>query len=108
MSILASFVVPHPPLIIPEIGRGGEKQIEETTRAYESVADMISGLQPETIVIISPHATMYSDYFHISPVVEARGSFAGFHAGVRQQPCLVRRRDGRPCLLPPECAVRGS
>ena len=81
MSILASFVVPHPPLIIPEIGRGGEKQIEETTRAYESVADMISGLQPETIVIISPHATMYSDYFHISPGVEARGSFAGFHAG---------------------------
>ncbi len=81
MPILASFMVPHPPLIVPEIGRGGEKQIEDTTRAYESVADMIAELAPETIIITSPHATMYSDYFHISPGIAVRGSFARFNAG---------------------------
>jgi AmmeMemoRadiSam system protein A/AmmeMemoRadiSam system protein B len=74
-------MVPHPPLIVPEIGRGGEKQIEDTTRAYESVADMIAELAPETIIITSPHATMYSDYFHISPGIAVRGSFARFNAG---------------------------
>ena len=31
MSIIASFAVPHPPLIVPEIGKGNEKQIEKTT-----------------------------------------------------------------------------
>ena len=27
MTVSAAFMVPHPPLIIPEVGRGGEKQI---------------------------------------------------------------------------------
>ena len=34
MPILAAFMVPHPPLIVPEIGRGSEAEILETTRAY--------------------------------------------------------------------------
>lgn len=34
MSIKAAFMVPHPPMIIPDIGRGSEAQIAETTRAY--------------------------------------------------------------------------
>ena len=81
MSLQAAFMVPHPPMIIPDIGRGSEAQIEETIKAYREVAEEIGRLKPETIIISSPHATMYSDYFHISPGSEARGSFADFHAG---------------------------
>lgn len=80
MPILASFMVPHPPLIVPAIGRGGERQIAATTAAYEQVAREIAALKPETIVISSPHATMYADYFHISPGPAASGSFAQFGA----------------------------
>ena len=80
MPLLAAFMVPHPPLIVPEVGRGGEKQIEETTRAYERVADEISALRPDTIIVTSPHAVMYADYFHISPGGGAKGSFARFGA----------------------------
>ena len=79
-SILASFMVPHPPLIVPGIGRGGEKQVQKTIDSYESVASEISSLEPETIIIISPHATIYSDYFHISPGSSAHGSFERFRA----------------------------
>ena len=80
MSILAAFMVPHPPMIVPAVGRGSEAQIEETTKAYENVADEIAALKPETIIITSPHATMYADYFHISPGKGANGSFTGFGA----------------------------
>ncbi|MCR5755840.1 MAG: AmmeMemoRadiSam system protein A [Acetatifactor sp.] len=80
MSILAAFMVPHPPMIVPEIGRGNEKQILETTKAYEQVAGDIAALQPDTIVILSPHSLMYADYFHISPGSDARGSFVQFGA----------------------------
>ena len=80
MSILASFMVPHPPLIVPAVGRGGEKQVETTIRSYEKVAEEIAALSPETIVITSPHSVIYSDYFHISPGKQAKGSFAGFRA----------------------------
>ena len=66
MALLAGFMVPHPPMIVPDVGRGSEAQIEETIRAYEQVADEIAESKPETIIITSPHSIMYADYFHIS------------------------------------------
>lgn len=84
MPILAAFMVPHPPLIVPEVGRGGEAQVAATRAAYERVAREIAALAPETVIVSSPHATMYADYFHISPGRSAEGSFARFRApGVR-------------------------
>ncbi|MBR4657998.1 MAG: AmmeMemoRadiSam system protein A [Clostridia bacterium] len=84
MSVIAAFMVPHPPMIVPEIGRGSEEQITDTTRAYERAAEEIAALKPDTIVITSPHSVMYADYFHISPGVGAKGSFRRFGApGVR-------------------------
>lgn len=80
MAILAAFMVPHPPMIVPAIGRGGEARIQETIDAYEKVADEIADLAPDTIIITSPHSIMYSDYFHISPGKGAKGSFARFNA----------------------------
>ena len=88
MPLLAAYMVPHPPLIVPAVGRGGERQIEATRAAYARVAEEIAVLKPETIIVSSPHATMYGDYFHLSPGREARGSFARFHAaevGFREQ-----------------------
>ena len=80
MPILAAFMVPHPPMILPEIGKGSEAQIAETIRAYEQTADELAALAPETIIITSPHAVMYADYFHISPGTHASGSFRRFMA----------------------------
>lgn len=72
--------MPHPPLIVPAVGRGSEEEVRETIDAYDRVADEIAALKPETIIITSPHATMYSNYFHISPGQGAKGSFADFGA----------------------------
>lgn len=80
MPIVAAFMVPHPPMIVPEVGRGSESQIEKTIKAYEKVAEEIAALKPETIIISSPHSVMYSNYFHISPGPAASGSFAEFGA----------------------------
>ncbi len=80
MSIIAGFMVPHPPMIVPAVGRGSEAEVEETTRAYERVAEEIAEIKPETIIISSPHTVMYADYFHISPGSGAKGSFRDFGA----------------------------
>ena len=66
MAIAAAFMVPHPPMIVPAVGRGSEEQIRKTVNAYTRVAEMIAEIRPDTIVITSPHATMYADYFSIS------------------------------------------
>ena len=70
MSILASFIVPHPPLIIPNIGKGSEKQVSKTISAYKEIAKQVASLNPETIIISSPHAPMYSDCFYIIGVIK--------------------------------------
>lgn len=81
MPILAAYMVPHPPMIVPQIGKGSEKQITKTIRAYETVAEEIAALRPETIIISSPHSVLYADYFHISPGKGAKGDFGRFGAG---------------------------
>ena len=84
MSIVGSILVPHPPLIIPEVGKGEEKSIAQTTAAYEEAASFAASLQPETLIISSPHSTMYRDYFHISKGESAKGNLSAFGApGVR-------------------------
>ena len=80
MSILAAYVVPHPPLILPEVGRGEEKKIQLTVNAYERVMKEAAEQKPDTVIIASPHTVMYADYFHIAPGEEAEGSFARFGA----------------------------
>lgn len=80
MSILGAVAVPHPPIILPEVGRGEESKISDTITAYEEISRRIVDLEPDTIVITSPHAAMYADYFHISPGVQASGNMAQFRA----------------------------
>ena len=80
MPILAAYMVPHPPMIVPEIGKGSEKQVAETIRSYEAVAAEIAALRPETIIISSPHSVLYADYFHVSPGKAATGDFGRFGA----------------------------
>ena len=80
MAIIKSYMVPHPPLIIPEVSKGGENQIKKTTNSYEIVAKEISEIQPDTIIISSPHTTMYSDYFHITKGNKVKGDLSTFGA----------------------------
>ena len=78
--ILGTFMVPHPPLIIHEVGRGDEEKISLTKKSYEQVAEEIAKLNPETIIISSPHTLYYSDYFHICNGDKIEGNFGMFGA----------------------------
>ncbi len=80
MAVKGAVMVPHPPLIIPDVGRGQEKAIQATIDAYHEAAKKIASWKPDTVVVLSPHSIMYADYFHISPGTGARGDFGQFRA----------------------------
>lgn len=80
MSILGAIAVPHPPLIMPDVGRGEERKIQKTIDAYREASARIVRLAPDLVVLTSPHTTMYADYFHISPGAGAMGDFGQFRA----------------------------
>lgn len=79
--ILGAYAVPHPPIILPEIGRGEEERIASTRAAFQKMAREIAGLEPDTIVIASPHAPIFSDGFYLAGGDRARGDLSSF--GVR-------------------------
>ena len=80
MGIIKAYVLPHPPLAVPEVGGGKELAIGKTLAAFDEVAAEIAGIAPETIIYITPHNVLYADYFHISPGASARGDLSRFGA----------------------------
>ncbi len=80
MSILAAVAVPHPPVILEEVGHGREQDIIKTINAYREAMKFAASFEPETIILTTPHSELYADYFHIAGGAEAKGDFAQFGA----------------------------
>lgn len=78
MGIVSTYIVPHPPLIIPDIGRGQERGIADTIESFNKIAREISEIKPDTIVVLTSHSIMYDDYIHVSPGKKASGDFRDF------------------------------
>ena len=77
---LGYYLLPHPPIIIPEVGRGEEIKINQSIRAFQTVSQEIRILQPETIVIITPHGVMFRDAISISLENQIEGNLSRFRA----------------------------
>ena len=80
MTISGAIIVPHPPLIVPTVGRGQERGVQSTIAAYRAAAQQVAACSPEVLVVTTPHLVMYSDYFHISPGKGATGDLSAFGA----------------------------
>ncbi|HCW54031.1 MAG TPA: AMMECR1 domain-containing protein [Clostridium sp.] len=79
-NIIGSYLMPHPPIIIPDIGKGEEHKIDNTTTSCNTIGKEIAELKPETIIIITPHGTMFSDAVAISNEEKIHGDFRDFRA----------------------------
>lgn len=80
MSVISAYAVPHPPISIDEIGKDRVVEVEKTIKGYEQFSKEIAKEKPETIIIITPHTTIYGDYFHISTGKCAEGTFENYDA----------------------------
>lgn len=80
MSIVAAYVVPHPPLIVPEVGGGKERAVQSTVDAYREVSRRIAAHAPDTVVVVSPHAPLFHDCFHLSTGDAGHGDMGMFGA----------------------------
>ena len=78
--IVGALVMPHPPAAVPEIGYRDADCMQATEESYRKAAGFVHDLAPETIVVASPHALMYRDYFNISGGRSADGDFGRFRA----------------------------
>lgn len=72
------FLMPHPPIIIPEVGKGEENKVINTVNACKLVGEKVEKLEAETIIIISPHGVAFKDAISIITSSSIEGDLRRF------------------------------
>jgi len=80
MALVKAAILPHSPLLIPEIGRANHTFLNKTSQAYEQVKDFLKSLEVDTLVIVSPHGPSASEAYtiNVSPEMEINFQDFGF------------------------------
>ena len=79
-KIVNSYIFPHPPIIIPEVGEGREIDAIKTIEAAKRAAEDIRKDAPDTIIITTPHGPYFEDYFYIATDNILKGDLKQFGA----------------------------
>lgn len=78
--ISAFYAMPHPPIIVPEVGRGEERKIKQTSDACYKIAEDIASIKPDTIIIITSHGPLFRDAVSLSCEEQIEGDLGNFAA----------------------------
>ena len=78
MGVVSAAIVPHPAIIIPEVGGREISRVMATRKAMQTLSRRLKEAEPETIVIITPHGAVFRDAVPLLKEPKLRGSFAPF------------------------------
>ena len=77
-NLLGLAISPHPPIIIPEIGGGREREAQDTIDGMRKMAKKVAEKKPELLVVITPHGNVFSDGICILAEEEITGDMGNF------------------------------
>ncbi|HEX5890542.1 MAG TPA: AmmeMemoRadiSam system protein A [Pyrinomonadaceae bacterium] len=78
--LVFSGIAPHPPIMVPEVGRESIAAVRQSIDAMAELTDRLIASGAETVILISPHAPLEIDSFVAYEGPEVYGDFAKFHA----------------------------
>jgi MEMO1 family protein len=78
MSLVFAAITPHPPLLLPTIGKEAVKKVEKTKLALEQLERELYTTHPEIIIVISPHGSYFNDAFTMNIAPEYTTDFREF------------------------------
>ncbi|MEN6430865.1 MAG: AmmeMemoRadiSam system protein A [Coriobacteriales bacterium] len=73
-------IAPHPPIILPEVGGDEASVTEATARALRYAQELVERFDPDTIIVMSPHAPAVADAFVVETSPSVEGTLAQFRA----------------------------
>ncbi len=76
-TFLGGFIVPHPPILVHEVGGGRENEASASCEAMEALSEALTELAPDTVVLVSPHAPLYRDHFFFHSPRSGRSRLEG-------------------------------
>lgn len=78
MPLVSAAIVPHSPLLIPEIGKDNLSKLKNTEKALEKIREKLEKQQVETLIIISPHGPAQENAFTINLSPHYKSDFEEF------------------------------
>jgi len=78
MSLVYAAITPHPPLLIPSIGKEILKKLDKTKAAMEKMEEELYLSKPDVIIIISAHGSYFTDAFTINICPEYQSNLKEF------------------------------
>lgn len=69
---------PHPPILIPEVGRGEERGAKKTLKGITQLAKEAADMAPEVIICITPHGPVFQDGLCVMLGESLSGDFGQF------------------------------
>ncbi len=78
MSLVYSAITPHPPLLIPNIGKDKTEELVKTKKALEEIEQNLYLSKPHLIIIITPHEGIYDDTFVVNAHTTLQSHFQEF------------------------------
>lgn len=84
MGIVFGCAVPHPPLLVPDVGHGQEKAIQATIDALSKLAGELAEARPETLVVISPHGQGHGDAMGVLTGARCAGDMRQWGSSIPQ------------------------
>lgn len=80
MGFVIGGIMPHPPLLIPEIGGRDRRAIHKTIAAMESICRTFAASGAEMLIIITPHGPVFRDSLAVMGDEILQGDFRNFGA----------------------------
>ena len=81
MSFIWSALMPHPPVLIPEVGRGRENEAAKTLSGISELTHELKDKRPDVLFVLSPHQPYAPGCLFVNNAKNFSGSFAMFGAG---------------------------
>ena len=79
-SLVFSAIAPHPPIMVPEVGRESIAHVEHSIEAMAELTQRLIDSGAESVIVISPHAPLEADSFVAYQGPEVFGDFTNFNA----------------------------
>jgi len=79
-SLVFSGIAPHPPIMVPEVGRESISSVVDSIEAMAELTKRVIDSGAETVILISPHAPLEIDSFVAYEGPEVTADFSNFSA----------------------------
>lgn len=78
MAIVFAALTPHPPVLIPEVGKDNLDRLAKTQAAMQQLEQELYAAKPDSVVVLGPPSEAVGSSFQINLCANYRGGFKEF------------------------------